>query len=162
MYDPIKLTITRTSLEWVKICPVTMEKRSFPRWIKERSIFFSVTWAIDLHSWTKPQLLRRFFPPRGTYEGVIHLASLFPFLALWHRSVQRYRAQSKAPQSLEKEHRGRVSREDEKRVSSHETCSQHEHVFKNFNCATREWVKWVSERSKLSKAKRCRASERFE
>ena len=33
---------------------------------------------------------------------------------------------------------GRVSSEDEKRVCSCETRSQCEHIFKNFNCLTRE------------------------
>ena len=39
----------------------------------------------------------------------------------------------------------RVSSEDEKRVCSCETHLQREHIFKNFNCPTREWAKWVSE-----------------
>ena len=43
---------------------------------------------------------------------------------------------------------GRVSTEDEKRVRFRWTLLQHEHIFKNFNCLTREWAKWVSERAK--------------
>ena len=39
---------------------------------------------------------------------------------------------------------GRVSSERQKRVCSRETRWQYEHIFKNFNCPTREWAKWVS------------------
>ena len=35
---------------------------------------------------------------------------------------------------------GRVSSEDEKHVCSNWTCLQREHIFKIFNCPTREWV----------------------
>ena len=62
---------------------------------------------------------------------------------------------------------GCVSSEDEKRVWFREKRSQCEHIFKNFNCPTREWAKWVSEpvngaseQSKRSEAERCGASER--
>ena len=64
---------------------------------------------------------------------------------------------------------GRVSSEDVKHVCSCKTRSQREHIFKNFNCLTREWAKWVSkpvngasEWSKHSEAERCEGSHQSE
>ena len=51
---------------------------------------------------------------------------------------------------------GRVSSEDEKHVCSHWTRIQREHIFKNFNCPTREWTNVASDRVALSKRDRLR------
>ena len=57
---------------------------------------------------------------------------------------------------------GRVSSEDEKRVWFREKRSQCEHIFKNFNCPTRDWAKewaslWTKRASKASVAKQSAA-----
>ena len=87
-----------------------------------------------------------------------------------HTYWRKYRLKRRKIERTHKEWNwdfGRVSSERQKRVCSRETRWQYEHIFKNFNCPTREWAKWVSEpvngaskHSEHSEVERCGASER--
>ena len=76
-----------------------------------------------------------FFPPPSLFD------SLWPNVLNWARLEFKSAFQTSNVQFVLS---GRVSIEDEKRVCSCETRPQREHIFKNFNRPTREWVKWVS------------------